>query len=147
MDAKKLNKDDFILHYLYKNSYNNKQAQDIFKLIKKHINEYDMITKNVCEGDTILTVQAVFKKAYGIKPVFNGFTLIKGIIIKDELKNNEHIFTIKMNVLDGDYRLERVKEKNIYKYICIRKEWQQEEIRKFFIDRKEKQKHMEKKGA
>lgn len=127
MEAKKLNKDDFVLNYLYKNSYDYKQAQTIFKLIKNHINDYDMITKNVCEGDDIITV----------KPVFNGFKVLKGIIIKDELKNKEHIFTIKVNNLDGGYQLESIKEKNVYKYICIRKEWQQEEIRKFFVERKE----------
>lgn len=137
MEAKKLNKDDFVLNYLYKNSYDYKQAQTIFKLIKNHINDYDMITKNVCEGDDIVTVQALFKKSYGVKPVFNGFTVLKGIIIKDELKNKEHIFTIKINNLDGGYQLEKIKEKNVYKYICIRKEWQNEEIRKFFVERKE----------
>lgn len=136
MEAKKLSKEEIILNKLYKTCYNFKQAREVYNIIKNDIDKYNMISSNVIMGDTILTIQPVFKKGYNIKPVFSHFIKIQGIIIIDEVKKDEHIYTIKTNKADGGYSLHKIKEKNIYKYICFRKIWDKEEKRKFFLDKK-----------
>lgn len=136
MEAKQLKKEEIILNKLYKTCYNFKQAREIYNIIKNDVDKYDMISSNVIQGDEILTIQPVFKKGYNTKPVFSYFLKIKGIIIIDEVKKEERIYTIKANNADGGYSMHKIKEKNIYKYICLRKQWKNEEIRKFFVDKK-----------
>ena len=136
MEAKKLSKEEIILNKLYKTCYNFKQAREVYNIIKNDIDKYNMISSNVIMGDTILTILPVFKKGYNIKPVFSHFIKIQGIIIIDEVKKDEHIYTIKTNNADGGYSLHKIKEKNIYKYICFRKIWDKEEIRNFFLNKK-----------
>ncbi len=134
MEAKKLRIENIILNHLYKTCWNFKQARELYNIIKNDIDKYNMISSNIIQGDEILTVQAAFKKGYNIKPMFAGFKIIKGIVIIEKTKEKDFIYTVKQG--NNTYTLTEIKEKNIYKYICLRKQWKNEEIRKFFVNKK-----------
>lgn len=100
-------------------AYNEAQRDDIFNLLEPFYKEgyTENITGNVCKGDDIVFVEAIFTSSYW-RAKFSHFEIIKGIVKKDsygEMKQ-QHTFTI--TTVSGDIRR---KGRNVYKHITLAK--------------------------
>lgn len=130
MEIQKLNKK---FQELWKNIENEKNYQKREKLeitlsvLKSAGYPYSINCRgDACVGDEVLFARAEFGGSWR-SPVFLGWELFEGKIIKDSYgkEKQQHTFTLLLK--NGEKT--RIKGRNLYRLICFRKKWKDEEKR------------------
>lgn len=109
--------------------------EDLKKLIMINIDKYKIdCTGDVCVGDEITIVRAVFRGSYR-KPKFSHNERLFLKVVKDSYgkEKQQHTFTC-LNIETNQKIL--IKGRNVYRNGTMRKPWKDEELRNKTLDEK-----------